>query len=49
MEKAVSYASGMLASSGLLGDSQKKHSFMIALEVMVKLSEGMVDLLRELS
>jgi len=49
MEKAVSYASGMLASSGLLSDPQKKHSFMIALEAMAKLSEGMVDLLRELS
>jgi len=48
MEKAVNYAAGMIASSGILSNPKKKHSFIIALEAMAGLSKGMADLLREL-
>ncbi|AEC52437.1 hypothetical protein PNA2_1522 [Pyrococcus sp. NA2] len=48
MEKVVNYAVGMIASSGILNDPKRKHSFIIALEAMAGLAKGMADLLKEL-
>jgi len=47
IEKASIYAVGMLTASGITGDSEKRQTFILISETLKKLSESMVNLLRE--